>query len=208
MARTSAASRQAAKRGGYAPDETHRSLMSAGLTLFGAQGYADTSVQEIAERAGVTKGAFYHHFDSKEDLLRVIHDEFVDYQLEAMRRVLTEHDDPAEQIAHLMREFMLSVERYQANVAIFYQEQRYLTGERFKAVKEKRDAFDRMFLSVIERGIQLGSFRADLDPRIVEFGLLGMLAYTYQWYRQGGRHTSDEIADVFTQFALDGLRAH
>lgn len=195
------------REGGYAPEETRKELLDAALELFGRQGYSGTSVQEITDRAGVTKGAFYHHFESKEDVLLVIHDEFVDYQLAAMERVLAEHDDPAVQIVELFREFLESVERYQANVTIFFQERRYLTGERFEHVIAKRDAFDRMFLDVIEQGVKKGAFREDLDPRIVGLGLLGMCAWTYQWFHAGGRRTSGDIAGMFSQLALDGLRA-
>ena len=74
--------------GGYAPEETRKALIESALKLFGSKGYADTSVQEITEAAQVTKGAFYHHFESKEDLLRLIHDEFLDYQLAILKMAL------------------------------------------------------------------------------------------------------------------------
>ncbi len=41
----------------------------AAVELFATQGYANTSVQQIVEAAGVTKGAMYHYFESKDDLL-------------------------------------------------------------------------------------------------------------------------------------------
>ncbi len=54
---------------------TRDALLSAAREEFGAQGYADTAVDEIVRRAGVTKGAFYHHFSGKEELfLRVFED--------------------------------------------------------------------------------------------------------------------------------------
>jgi AcrR family transcriptional regulator len=192
--------------GGYAPEETRRELMESALTLFGAQGFAGTSVQEITTGAGVTKGAFYHHFDSKEDLLRLIHDQFVDYQLEAMGRVMGQDLAPLAQIEEVLREFLESVERFQANVTVFFQERRYLTGDRFQAIMEKRDRFDRMFLDIIEQGVRTGDFRKDLDPRIVGLGLLGMCAWTYQWFRPGGKRSSSDIAAIFSTLVLDGLR--
>jgi AcrR family transcriptional regulator len=51
---------------------TREALVSAARELFGAQGYAATSTEEIVERAGVTKGALYHHFADKEALFRVV----------------------------------------------------------------------------------------------------------------------------------------
>ena len=53
-------------------DETRRSLVAAARQLFGDQGYAATSVDEIVRAAGVTKGALYHHFRDKDDLFRAV----------------------------------------------------------------------------------------------------------------------------------------
>ena len=51
---------------------TRRSLVDAARALFGEQGYAATSVDEIVRSAGVTKGALYHHFRDKDDLFRAV----------------------------------------------------------------------------------------------------------------------------------------
>lgn len=53
-------------------EETRRQLMAAGLELFATKGFAETSVEEIARAAGLSKGAVYWHFDSKAALLRGI----------------------------------------------------------------------------------------------------------------------------------------
>lgn len=49
---------------------TRRALVAAGRDEFGGRGYADTSVEDIVQRAEVTKGAFYHHFSGKKELFR------------------------------------------------------------------------------------------------------------------------------------------
>lgn len=51
---------------------TRSALLEAAATLFGQQGYAGTSVEEIVAAAGVTKGALYHHFSDKETLFRIV----------------------------------------------------------------------------------------------------------------------------------------
>jgi AcrR family transcriptional regulator len=191
--------------GGYAPEQTRQALIDSALELFGANGYADTSVQEITEAAGVTKGAFYHHFESKEDLLALIHDEFLDLQLGMLRQALERDEDPAARLRELLSALLASTARYQANVTVFYLERRHLTGERYEEMRRKRDEFDRLFLQVIERGIADGRFRDDLDARIVGLGILGMCAWVHQWYRPGGRFTAERIADIFSEMSLSGL---
>jgi AcrR family transcriptional regulator len=53
-------------------EATRAALLTAARALFGEQGYAATSTEEIVARAGVTKGALYHHFSDKESLFRVV----------------------------------------------------------------------------------------------------------------------------------------
>jgi AcrR family transcriptional regulator len=52
--------------------QTRSRLLVAARELFGARGYNDTSLDDIVAAAGVTKGALYHHFESKEDLFRAL----------------------------------------------------------------------------------------------------------------------------------------
>ena len=53
-------------------DATRANLVAAARELFGEHGYADTSIDEVVARAGLTKGAVYHHFDGKEGLFRAV----------------------------------------------------------------------------------------------------------------------------------------
>ncbi len=54
---------------------TRASLIAAGRKLFGAAGFADTSMEDIAAAAGVTKGALYHHFAGKDALFRAVYEQ-------------------------------------------------------------------------------------------------------------------------------------
>src|SRR5690348_8996947 len=51
------------------PDERPRELLEAALTVFSQRGFRNTRLDDVAEAAGVTKGAIYHYFDTKEELL-------------------------------------------------------------------------------------------------------------------------------------------
>ena len=52
------------------PEETRRRLIDAAIRLMLRQGYASTTVDQICEESGLTKGAFFHHYASKEELTR------------------------------------------------------------------------------------------------------------------------------------------
>jgi AcrR family transcriptional regulator len=67
-------------------EATRTALLEAAETLIAEHGYADVSIDEICVRAGVTKGALYHHFESKRDLFRAlcayVEDSWVDEMVE------------------------------------------------------------------------------------------------------------------------------
>ena len=59
-------------------DERRHQLMDIGEDLFNRRGYDETSISDIVSAAGIAQGTFYHHFQSKEDLLEAIADRYVD----------------------------------------------------------------------------------------------------------------------------------
>jgi AcrR family transcriptional regulator len=79
-------------------DATKAALIRAARELFGEQGYADTSTDEVVAQAGVTKGALYHHFGGKEVLFRAV---FEQVQLDVSDRAVAEFLGPDAWIALL-----------------------------------------------------------------------------------------------------------
>jgi AcrR family transcriptional regulator len=68
---------------------TRRALLDAARSLFAERGYHGTAAEEIVGRAGLTRGALYHHFEDKKDLFRVVVDEMegeIDEEIEAAER--------------------------------------------------------------------------------------------------------------------------
>ena len=68
-------------------EATRRKILDAAIEVFGEVGYAAAGWGAIIERTGMTKGALYHHFDSKESLASDIIEEGSDTLLAAFRNV-------------------------------------------------------------------------------------------------------------------------
>jgi AcrR family transcriptional regulator len=77
---------------------TRGALLRAGRELFAAQGFAGTGREEIVARAGVTRGAMYHHFESKEDLFRAVYDELEAEVMQKVALAAMATTDPKEQL--------------------------------------------------------------------------------------------------------------
>jgi len=191
----------------YDPDATRRILLEAALDLFAEKGFSRASMQEVADRAGVTKGAFYHHFSTKEDVLHIIHDEFIDRALEAQDRALVKYESPAEQLAHMAFDTTMICIEYQKHVMVFFREFPVLTGAVRDAIMEKRRRSTAIFEETVQRGVDAGEFDRGIDPTVAALGLLGMWVWSYQWYRSDGRRTPTEIARQFTAMSLRSVGA-
>lgn len=191
----------------YDPDQTRRALLDAALELFAERGFRTTSTQDVADRAGVTKGAFYHHFETKDRALHIIHDEFVDEIVARQRHALGHYRSPTDQLARMAFDVVMICIEYQKHVRVFFREQHLLEGETRDAILAKRHDFTRLFQDTVRRGIALGEFSADLDADVAALGVLGLCIWSYQWYHTDGGLAPEQIARQLAAMALHGLGA-
>jgi AcrR family transcriptional regulator len=191
----------------YAPDATRRAILDSALALFEANGYHATSVQAVADDADVTKGAFYHHFDSKDELVHIIHGELLDHMLREVREIIETVSGAEAQVRALIEVIVTSAVRHRSHVAVYYQERRYLDDARFQVVRRKRDELMELKAGILRAGIEDGTFR-DVDPTIVALGINGMAAWAHQWLTPSSTAEPAEVADVFADMVLGGLLKH
>lgn len=185
--------------------DTRDQLIHAALVLFDTSGYPRTSVEDIVAKAKVTKGAFYHHFGSKEEVLEIIHNVYVESQIELCTRIISEDINPREKLRELARATITNLNQYRAHVSVYMQDRRFLTDQRKKNVLEKRSEIDKLFNSIIEDGVRSGYFRTDVSPKLITFGIIGMYAWVINWWKPSGSLSLEEIADQYVDVLLDGL---
>jgi AcrR family transcriptional regulator len=78
-------------------EATRKALVGVGRKLFARRGYADVGTEEIVRRAGVTRGALYHHFTGKEDLFRAVAEQVEEEMTRRSAEAALAHEDPWEQ---------------------------------------------------------------------------------------------------------------
>ena len=189
----------------YAPDATRRAILDSALALFEANGFHATSVQAVAEDADVTKGAFYHHFDSKDELVHIIHGELLDHMLGEVRDIVAGGAPAEEQVRALIHAIVASTQRFRSHVSVYYQERRYLDDSRFDAIRRKRDELMELKVGILQAGIDDGTFR-ELDPTVAALGINGMAAWAHQWLVPSSPGEPADIADQLADMVLGGLR--
>ncbi|MEV6650765.1 helix-turn-helix domain-containing protein [Streptomyces sp. NPDC051219] len=86
---------------------TTQQLLTAARKLFSREGYAATSLEAICDEASVTKGAFYHHFRSKEQLFKAVYEREEQGLSSAIAQTYSHYDDAWEGLFQGMREFLV-----------------------------------------------------------------------------------------------------
>ncbi|GAA3677021.1 TetR/AcrR family transcriptional regulator [Nonomuraea antimicrobica] len=87
-------------------EQTRRTLLRESRRLFASRGYGAVGLAEIVDAAAVTKGALYHHFDSKTDLFRAILEQVQQEVAQKVAATAQAHDDPWEQLTAGCRAFL------------------------------------------------------------------------------------------------------
>lgn len=187
--------------------DTRLRLRQAAVQCIYELGYDTASVDRIVLRAGLTKGSFYHHFTSKEELLAEIHNDFMDAHLQELRAISATGQSPAEKIRSSIYCLVSGAKKYQKEEGIFFEEHRRLTGERYAEVKAKRDEFRNVIADFIAEGVKDGTFRPVEDPKVMSFGIVGMASWPYLWIADRGM-TPEQIAEMYANTVLQGLTQH
>jgi AcrR family transcriptional regulator len=152
----------------------------------------------------MTKGNLYYYFEDKEEILFFCHDYSLDLLLALLRRVRREARSPEERVRRLVDAFVhMILDELQGTALTLDFEA--LSPTRLQKVIRKRDRFDRGLRDFLREGMAQGVF-APGDPKLLTFAILGAINWITRWFDPKGPATSDEIARVFADYLLNGLR--
>ncbi|SDJ50071.1 TetR/AcrR family transcriptional regulator [Salimicrobium halophilum] len=180
-------------------------IIETSISLFGQRGFKETSIQDIVDQLGLTKGTFYYYFKNKEEILVQIHEQFIDDLLEQQKRIM-ERDFSARDKLHALVTMMLRNIRTSVNSAmIFFREMRHLSEEKLAYVRKKRDLFQQNIEELVQEGIERGEFRKELRADMVSYMILGITNWSYFWYEPDGEVAEEQLADMYTTILLQGM---
>ncbi|OZU90207.1 TetR family transcriptional regulator [Virgibacillus indicus] len=182
--------------------DLRQKIIQSSLLLFEEYGFHGVTVNQIVKDVGTSKGGFYHHFTSKDELLFVIHDTFITYVLKKATIATETYKSPTEKLQTIIKDFVKVFDLYKPHISVFYQENIYLKPDYEMLIKKKRDQFKRIINEAVYEGRERGEFRSDLPVEITTMAILGMVNWTYKWYQQSGSKTIEEIGDIFVDLIL------
>ena len=181
---------------------SQRAILEACVELFGDEGYAATSVRDIASLVGIKSASLYKSFPSKQAMLDALselgHAEFSEKQISA---VMSTGDDAREQLSAAMRALVLMTCQYPRLVRIVNGEVRNLSPAAFERDQAARLQSARILADVLERGRRTGVFtNPDDDAITVVFWSLGVALSA--WFPFAYGVDAEEVASSYVDISL------
>jgi AcrR family transcriptional regulator len=181
-------------------------IIASAVTLFAEQGFDATTVQQVVDRAEVTKGALYHYFDAKDDLLYEIYHALIGTQTAALEEITARGLGAADTVrAILVNVVSTTVDRL-PEAQVFFREAHKLDGDRHTAFRADRRRYHQGFRQVIASGQEAGEFATTVPPDTVVQIAMGVVNQLPVWYRQDGSKTAEELGNEIADFVLAALR--
>ncbi len=191
---------------GPSPKRREQEIVAAAAEIFRQNGYADTSVQDVADAVGILKGSLYYYIDSKEDLLyRVLLEVHEDAQGWLSEIAEMTEATPLEKISAYVRRHVEYNVRNMNKVAVYYHDFGLLSAERRADIRKERRVYEDFLEKLIKEAQKAGQVDKKADARVLAYCMFGTMNWTYTWYRPGGRVSIPKLADMVADFAVKGL---
>ncbi len=182
---------------------TRGRIRDEAAALFREKGFYGTSMSDLAKAVGITKSSLYHHFPSKQALLAEIVELTVNRVSPLVQQVADSDRPIDERLGNAVAIHTVAAIHDQDAVACFTEEGRYLSPEFMAPHIVERDRYELIFRQMFEEGMTSGAF-VPQDADLAVKAILGMCNSVVRWYRPGGTHTPEQIAEDFARFAVRG----
>lgn len=180
-------------------------ILEAAAELIRERGYANVTLDQIAERLHISKVSIYHHWSSKQDLIFDLHRIAYKIVIESLEKIAENGDSPDSKFRRAIENHVSQA--VVAGIAPMLPQQDWpIISKHKKEIVKLRDTYEDMLCGIVEEGIRKGVFKS-IDVKLLVYTVLGAANYTWVWYSPKGSMTPQEIAAHMSDFILDGILA-
>ncbi|MFB8344975.1 TetR/AcrR family transcriptional regulator [Brucella cytisi] len=191
-------------------------ILETAAQCFMEQGFATTSIDDVARRMGSTKGRIYHYYSSKTDLFFDVHREGMDRLFKAVEPVMTMNGSGLHRLEEMLMAHALAMMTNVAFEAVVVQgvhmhKLAATTPDQRRTLNELisiRRRFEDLFKQIIRDGIDDGSIR-EVDVSIAAKAVLGAINWLSIWYQPRSIQTETDkiaLAKEIVSIQINGLR--
>ncbi|MEU3271356.1 TetR/AcrR family transcriptional regulator [Saccharomonospora sp. NPDC006951] len=180
--------------------EVARNLLSSGVRCFAASGFHATTTRDITSAVGLSPGALYVHFRSKEHVLFEIIRSGHRRSLEVLGEGEPAHD-ASEHLRSLVRRFVAWHAHHHVVARVCQYELAALSPSHYEEIRELRKRSTATFHDAVLRGVSERSF-ADVDVHRVVRAILSLGVDLVRWYRSDGADSPEQLGEFYSGLAL------
>lgn len=183
------------------PESPRGRLLTKAAHLFKQKGYERTTVRDLAKEVGIQSGSIFHHFRTKEEILRAVMEDAIRYNTAKMESALAELEEPRTRLLALIRlelESITGVTGEAMSVLVF--EWRSLSEDSQKHILKLRDYYENLWLTVLNEAKAEGLVAG--DTFVLRRFLTGALSWTTTWFDGNGKMTLDDLAEQALLLAI------
>ncbi|NVD34878.1 TetR/AcrR family transcriptional regulator [Marinobacter lutaoensis] len=185
------------------PASARGRLLKEAARLFRDKGYERTTVRDLAAAVGIQSGSLFHHFRSKEEILKAVMVETIRLNTALMQAAVSAADTPRDRLRALIRTELESINgRTGEAMAVLVYEWRSLSEPARTEILALHEIYEGLWLEVLRQLRSQGDLAA--DPFVVRRLLTGALSWTITWYRpERGELSLDGLTEqVMTMMGL------
>ena len=185
-------------------EERKVQILKIATDVFYRDGYEKASLQEIAQRAGITKAAIYYHFKNKEEILFDLVATLSDRLVADLKGINRGENDPVDQLREMLTQHISYMKQGKANVKILVEDKRFL-GKRYAGIiREKQKEIFEIYRSKLEEIANQGRLK-DINIITANFSLFGIMNWLYHWYDSEGELSIEKITESIIRMVFYGL---
>ena len=200
------------KKEGAMPNKTGATtkarLAESAWKLFYEKGYDNTTIEDIVDDSGTSKGSFYHYFKGKDDLLGTLSMLF-DAKYEELKSVMDPASDAVEKLIFLNHELFTMIDNSISLDLLSRLFSSQLTTRGEKSLLDRNRTYFKLLWKIIKEGQEQGQLRTDLSVNeIVDSYAMFERALMYDWCLCNGKYALARYSDQMMPMFLEGFRAH
>ncbi len=182
-------------------DSPRGKLLSAAAHLFREQGYERTTVRDIAALVGIQSGSLFHHFSSKEEILKTVMIEVIRFNTERLRKAVEGAADPKSKLRALIECELQSIvgDTREAMAVLVYSWEGLLPASQ-KEVLALRADYEALWLEVLAQARKEGL--VDVEPFVLRRLLAGAISWSGTWFDPKGPMSIAGLVDTVLGMAI------
>jgi AcrR family transcriptional regulator len=181
-------------------------LVEVALKLFAEKGFESTSVQDVVSAAGVTKGAMYHYFSSKDDLLAEVYTRVLRLQMERLDAFVQQDAPVDERIMGAAADVVVTTLEHLDSMTVFFRSLHQLSQDKQEDVRRERRRYHEAFRGMLLEGQRSGMFRDDVDANLIVDYFFGSVHHLPMWWKADRGLEAPDVGRAFASLLLEGLR--